>query len=51
MDLESTLKPKFIFLMEIKVGRVHVDKLKAKLGFEGCVFIDTVGMGGGIGLL
>ena len=41
-------QPKIIFLMEVKVGRSHVEKDKLKL--EGLFTVDSV-RGGGLALL
>ena len=47
----STKMPKLVFLMEVKVGRSHVERLKNVLKFEGSFTIDNVRGGGGLVLL
>ena len=47
----STKKPKLVFLMEIKVGRIHVDRVRNKLQYEGSFMVDSVRGGGGLVLL
>ena len=45
-------QPKIIFLMEVKVGRNHVDGFRNRLQFEGSFVVDSVcGGGGGLVLL
>lgn len=51
LDLVSKYKPKLVFLMEVKVGRAHIETVRRKLGFDGLLFVRGVGIGGGIGLL
>ena len=51
MDIMSTKMPKLVFLMEVKVGRSHIDKLKTKLKFEGSFIVDSVQGSGGLVLL
>ena len=50
MDIVSTKKPKLVFLMEVKVGRQHVERVKNKLRFEGCFIVDSAIGGGGLAL-
>ncbi|XP_031125428.1 uncharacterized protein LOC116027784 [Ipomoea triloba] len=50
MDLVSSKKPDFIFLMETKVGRAHAERLRVKLGFDGLLYVDSVGLSGGLAL-
>ena len=51
VDLVSTKKPKLVFLMEIKVGRLQVDRVRNKLQYEGSFVVDSVRGGGGLVLL
>lgn len=51
VDLVSMTKPSFIFLMEVKVGRAQVEKIKTRLGFEGLFFMDRAGIGDGVCLM
>lgn len=51
LDLVSKYKPKLVFLMEVKVGRAHIETVRRKLGFDSLLFVRGVGIGGGIGLL
>ncbi|XP_031096875.1 uncharacterized protein LOC116001121 [Ipomoea triloba] len=37
--------------METKVGRIHAERLRVKLGFEGLFYVDSVGRSGGLALL
>ncbi|XP_019164331.1 PREDICTED: uncharacterized protein LOC109160499 [Ipomoea nil] len=46
----SRKKPKFVFLMETKVGRVHAERLRVKLGFDGLFYVDSTGLSGGLAL-
>ncbi|XP_031116501.1 uncharacterized protein LOC116020159 [Ipomoea triloba] len=50
MDLVSSKKPDFLFLMETKVARVHAERLRVKLGFDGLFYVDSVGLSGGLAL-
>ncbi|XP_019150538.1 PREDICTED: uncharacterized protein LOC109147330 [Ipomoea nil] len=50
-DLVSQKKPDFVFLMETKVGRIHVERIRVKLGFDGLFYVDHVGLSGGLALL
>lgn len=50
MDLVSSKKPEFVFLMETKVGREHAERLRIRLGFEGLFCVDRFGLGGGLAL-
>ena len=47
MDIVSAKKPKLIFLMEVKVGRNHIDKVRSRLQFERSFVVDNV-LGGGV---
>ena len=51
MDLVSIKQPKMIFLMEIKVERSHVERVKEKIKFEGLFTVDSVRGSGGLALL
>ncbi|VFQ90108.1 unnamed protein product [Cuscuta campestris] len=48
VDMVSTKKPNFVFLMETKVGREHAERVRVKLGFEGLFYVDRVGLSGGL---
>ncbi|XP_031099874.1 uncharacterized protein LOC116004082 [Ipomoea triloba] len=50
IDLVYIKKPDFIFLMETKVGRIHAECVRIKLGFEGLFYVDNVGLSGGLAL-
>ncbi|XP_019200118.1 PREDICTED: uncharacterized protein LOC109193755 [Ipomoea nil] len=50
-DLVSRKKPEFVFLMETKVGWLHAERLRVKLGFDGLFYVDNDGMAGGLALL
>ena len=47
----STKKPKLVFLMEIKVGRIQIDRVRNKLQYERSFVVDSVRGGGGLVLL
>ena len=51
VDIISIKKPKIVFLMEFKVGRQQVERVKNKLKFEGCFTVDSVRGGGGLAML
>lgn len=51
LDLVFTKKPKFVFLMELKVSRDYVDRIKIKMYFEGLFYVQNAGFSGGIALL
>ena len=38
----SKKRPKIVFLMEVKVGKAHVERIKNKLQFEGMFFVGSV---------
>ena len=42
VDLVSTKKPKMVFLMETKVGRQQMERIKNLLKFEGSFVVDSV---------
>jgi len=50
MDIASNKKSDFIFLMETKVSRIHVERLRVKLGFDGLFYVESVGLSGGLAL-
>ncbi|XP_019189974.1 PREDICTED: uncharacterized protein LOC109184427 [Ipomoea nil] len=50
-DMVSYKKPDFVFLMETKVSRDHVERLRIKLGFDGLFCINSSGLSGGLALL
>lgn len=39
LDLVSSKKPCFVFLMEVKVGRSQVEKIRVRMGFEGLFYV------------
>lgn len=47
----SKRKPKFLFVMETKVRRVHAERIICKLGFDGLFYVEDVGTAGGIALI
>lgn len=49
--LISSFMPMVVFLMEVKVDREVVDKLKVKKNFEGLFYVPHVNNGGGLALL
>ena len=51
VDLVSTKKPKMVFLMEVKVGRNQVERVKNKIQFDGLFMVDSVRGGGGLALM
>ncbi|XP_031124183.1 uncharacterized protein LOC116026896 [Ipomoea triloba] len=51
VDLVSRKKPEFVFLMETKAARIHAERLRVRLGFEGLFYVDSVGRSGGLALL
>ncbi|VFQ64830.1 unnamed protein product [Cuscuta campestris] len=51
VDLVSSKKPDFVFLMETKVNREHAERLRIKIEFEGLFYVDRTGLGGGLALL
>ncbi|XP_019158838.1 PREDICTED: uncharacterized protein LOC109155671 [Ipomoea nil] len=46
-DLASKKKPDFIFLMETMVQRIHAERIRVTLGFEGLFYVDLTPQGGG----
>ncbi|XP_019163599.1 PREDICTED: uncharacterized protein LOC109159940 [Ipomoea nil] len=48
VDLVSKKKPEFVFLMETMVDRSHAERLRVKLGLEGCFAVDSDGQRGGL---
>ena len=50
VDIVSTKKPKLVFMIEMKVGRQQVERVKNKLKFEGCFIVDSAIRGGGLAL-
>ncbi|GLT53218.1 hypothetical protein SLA2020_265040 [Shorea laevis] len=44
-------KPRFLFLMETKIKQHRLQHVRIKLGFEGLMAVDPVGLSGGIALL
>ncbi|VFQ64823.1 unnamed protein product [Cuscuta campestris] len=51
VDVVSSKKPDFVFLMETKVNREHAERLRIKIEFEGLFYVDRTGLGGGLALL
>ena len=47
----STKRLKIVFLMEVKVGKAHIERIKNKLQFEGMFSIESVRGGGGLAFL
>ncbi|XP_019173810.1 PREDICTED: uncharacterized protein LOC109169382 [Ipomoea nil] len=50
-DLVSRKKPDFVFLMETKVCRIHAERIRVDLGFDGLFYVDSVRLKGGLALL
>ncbi|XP_019163176.1 PREDICTED: uncharacterized protein LOC109159529 [Ipomoea nil] len=48
VDLVSKKKPEFVFLMETMVDGSHAERLRVKLGFEGCFAVDSERQRGGM---
>ncbi|XP_019176865.1 PREDICTED: uncharacterized protein LOC109172170 [Ipomoea nil] len=44
-------RPEFVFLMETKASASQVERVRVRLGFEGCINVDRVGIGGGLALM
>ena len=51
VDIVSAKRPKLIFLMEVKIGRASIEKVRNKLCYEGMFVVDSVRCGGGLVLL
>ncbi|XP_019160111.1 PREDICTED: uncharacterized protein LOC109156731 [Ipomoea nil] len=51
VDIVSRKEPDFVFLMETKVARIHAERLRIRLGFEGVFYVGPVGLSGGLALL
>ncbi|XP_031107282.1 uncharacterized protein LOC116011973 [Ipomoea triloba] len=51
VDLVSSKKPDFVFLMETKVGRIHAERLRIKLRYDGLFYVDNAGLSDGLALL
>ena len=51
VDIVSTKRPKFVFLMEVKTGRQQIERVRRLLNYERCFIVDSVRGGGGIMLL
>ncbi|XP_019155241.1 PREDICTED: uncharacterized protein LOC109152119 [Ipomoea nil] len=51
VNLVSKKKPEFVFLLDTKVDRSHVERLRVKLGWEGCFCVDSLGLKGDLCLL
>ncbi|XP_019167296.1 PREDICTED: uncharacterized protein LOC109163029 [Ipomoea nil] len=47
----SKKKPDFVFLMETKVGRIHAERVRVRIGYEGLFYVDNTGRSGGLALL
>lgn len=50
-DLIRAEDPKIVFLMETRMTSKQMKRLKFKLGFDCGIFVDRVGLGGGLALL
>lgn len=50
-NLVRRLGPKIVFLMEVKVGREKVERVRRRLQFEALFFMEGVNHGGGLALL
>ncbi|XP_019189008.1 PREDICTED: uncharacterized protein LOC109183382 [Ipomoea nil] len=50
LDLVSKKRPDFVFLMETKSCSIRLESVRVRLGFEGLLCVDRVGMGGGLTL-
>lgn len=44
-------QPRFLFLMETKIRKYHMEVVRNQIGFEGLPNIDLVGRSGGLALL
>ncbi|XP_019170561.1 PREDICTED: uncharacterized protein LOC109166130 [Ipomoea nil] len=51
VGLASSKKPDFVFFMETKVPRVHAERIRVTLGYEGLFYVDNDGLSGGMALL
>ncbi|XP_031126982.1 uncharacterized protein LOC116029213 [Ipomoea triloba] len=51
LGLVSSKQPEVVFLMETKVGKRHVERLRVRLGFEGAFCVEPVGLSGGLAML
>ncbi|XP_019194796.1 PREDICTED: uncharacterized protein LOC109188622 [Ipomoea nil] len=51
LGIVSKERPFFVFLMETKANVDKVEQVRVKMGFEGAVNVDRVGLGGGLALL
>ncbi|XP_031101977.1 uncharacterized protein LOC116005882 [Ipomoea triloba] len=47
----SAKRPNFFFLMETKAKMNQLEQLRSRLGYEGLLGVDRVGLGGGLALL
>ncbi|XP_019167308.1 PREDICTED: uncharacterized protein LOC109163041 [Ipomoea nil] len=47
----SKKKPDFVFLMETKVARIHAERVRVKIGYEGLFYVNNTGRSGGLALL
>ena len=50
-DLVNRFKPTFIFLMQVKIGRSKVERVKHQLQYEGLFVVEGINSGGGLALL
>lgn len=50
-DLVSSNKPSCIFLLEVKIARSRVERIKEQLGFQSLFYVNNVNNGGGLALL
>ncbi|XP_019185254.1 PREDICTED: uncharacterized protein LOC109180221 [Ipomoea nil] len=51
VGLASSKKPDFVFLMETKVPRIHAERIRVTLGYEGLFYVDNDALSGGMTLL
>lgn len=42
--------PQFIFLSETKLSKAAAERLRVKLGYDGCLAVDRVGLSEGLAL-
>ncbi|XP_019167632.1 PREDICTED: uncharacterized protein LOC109163334 [Ipomoea nil] len=50
VDIVSRKKPEFVFLMETMVARIHAERLRVTIGYEGLFYVDNDGRSGGMAL-
>lgn len=47
-ELVTSKRPNFIFLIETKIKKERVFKIRKELGFAGGFAVDPIGIGGGL---